>query len=511
MKACQRQRVFTVVVAMAMAGCATIAAGADSIRLDKVPLLFADDSGIFRSTGVERRFHPGRSLPEPVLIADRPWEGERVYIYGAVMRDDERGGFRVWYQGRPQQEVAAGRSRSGLVPGMRNAGFDLVLHATSEDGIAWNKPALDLHAYAGTRSNNIVFDLHSPSVIIDPFTADPAQRYKMLGALSHYPGPGEKNYYAAHSADGIRWHSYPINPVLAHADTVTLTQNPHTGEFLAFHKCPADIRGFPRRVVWLARSMDFQDWSEPELVLAPDAIDDAWTSGPEERTEIYNMSVFPHAAGYIGWPTIFHVTRQLARTEAAPGQSPLDGPIDVQLATSRDGRAWQRPHPRAVMIPRGPPGTYNAGAILGVATAPVDVGDASWLYYTAISTGHGGPLPAKQISIGRASWRLHGYASLNAGPDGGHVVTRPVLLGRARLVLNADASRGRIRVGLTEADGTPIAGYGLQHSVALRTDATRWQVRWENEDSVPMDRPVRIEMEMRSAALFSLSTLMTND
>jgi hypothetical protein len=90
-------------------------------------------------------------------------------------------------------------------------------------------------------------------------------------------------------------------------------------------------------------------------------------------------------------------------------------------------------------------------------------------------------------------------------------VTRPVLLGRARLVLNADASRGRIRVGLTEADGTPIAGYGLQHSVALRTDATRWQVRWENEDSVPMDRPVRIEMEMRSAALFSLSTLMTND
>ncbi|HEY8551698.1 MAG TPA: hypothetical protein VIL35_17185, partial [Vicinamibacterales bacterium] len=296
----------------------------DALVLDDLPLLVADDSGLASRTGVVRTFHAARTRKAPIIEADRPWEGDRVYIYGSVIRDERTGELHMWYGTRPRPEAPGGHS--GEVPGLRGDGFDLVLYATSRDGVTWHKPALGLYAFRGSKENNIVFDLHSPSVLFDPADPDPARRYKMLGTF-------RGNYYAAHSADGIRWQDYPRNPVLDKSDTITMTRDPRTGEYLAYHKRPATVRGFPRRVVWLARSRDMQTWTEPELVFAPDEVDDAWTHAPVERTEVYNMAVYPHASGFIGLPTIFRVTRQLPREQVAPGQSPVDGPIDVELAT----------------------------------------------------------------------------------------------------------------------------------------------------------------------------------
>ncbi len=445
-------------------------------------------------SGVVRRLHPARTRPAPVIEADRPWEGERVYIYGSVVRDAATGELRMWYGSRARHE--APDSRTGEVPGLRGDGFDVVLYATSRDGVRWDKPALGLHAFRGSAANNILYDLHSPSVLLDGTDPDPSRRYKMLGTF-------RGNYYAAHSADGLRWTDYARNPVLTSSDTITLARDPRSGDYLAYHKRPATVRGFPRRVVWLARSPDMQTWSEPELVFAPDEIDDAWTSAPEERTEVYNMSVYPHAGGFIGLPTIFRVTRQLPREQVAPGQSPVDGPIDVELATSPDGRAWHRPSRRAVMIPRGAPGTFDGGAILGVACTPVHTDAETWVYYTAITTGHGAPIPPKRITIGRAEWRRHGFASLDAGPDGGRVETRPVRLAGPSLVVNADASRGRLRAALVEADGRPIPGYTLDDSTVLAADDTRWTPAWRGGPAVT-GRDVRIVIELSSARLFSL-------
>lgn len=466
-----------------------------AVILDALPLLLADDSGIASRKGVTRTFHAAQTHPAPVVQSDRQWEGNRVYIYGTVHRDAASGQLRMWYMTRPLPESPG--VLSGRVPELRGGGFDLVLYATSRDGLRWDKPALGLYQFAGSRDNNIVFDLHSPSVLVDTREGDPAKRYKMVGALAG-------NYYAAYSADGLRWTSYPRNPILQYSDTITLAQHPITGEYLAYHKRPATVRGHARRVVWLSRSLDFQVWSEPELVFAPDEQDDAWATKLEERTEIYNMSVFPHASGFIGLPTIFRVMKQRARSEIAPGQSPVDGPIDVELATSADGRTWTRTARRQIMIARGAPGTFNGGAILGVASAPVHVDDATWVYYTALTTGHGAPMPPKRITVARAEWRRHGFASLDAGPDGGQVETRPLRFGGPALTVNADASRGRVRVALLEADGRPVDGYGLDDSRALKSNATQWTASWRGQTALPTDRPLRVLVELTSARLFSL-------
>jgi len=467
-----------------------------AVRLDALPLLFADDSGLAKRAGVTRTLHAARTHPAPVVESDRPWEGNRVYIYGTVHQDPESGLFRMWYMTRPLPESPG--PRSGAIPELRAGGFDVVLYATSRDGILWEKPSVGLYQFNGSRNNNIVFDLHSPSILVDARETNPAKRYKMVGAL-------EGSYHAAYSADGLRWTSVPGTPILPHSDTITLAQDPATGDYLAYHKRPATVRGHARRVVWLSRSPDFQTWSEPELVFAPDEQDDAWVKTSEERTEVYNMSVFPHASGFIGLPTIFRVMKQRARTEIAPGQSPVDGPIDVELATSMDGRAWQRPARREVMIPRGAPGTFDAGAILGVASAPVHVDNVTWVYYTALTTGHGAPMPPKRITIGRAEWRRHGFASLDAGPDGGRIETTLLQFGASSLVVNADASRGRIRVALLESDGRPIASYRLEDSEGLESDAAQWTASWKGQTTVPTEHPVRVVVELTSARLFSLS------
>jgi hypothetical protein len=273
---------------------------------------------------------------------------------------------------------------------------------------------------------------------------------------------------------------------------------------LAYHKRPAEVRGFQRRVVWLSRSADFATWSAPELVLVPDAFDDQWVTQAQERTEIYNMSVYPHAAGFIGFPAMFRVQTERARETLPPGQSPVDGPIDLQLATSPDGRTWHRSNPRTAMVPRGAPGTFDAGALLGCSSTLVHTDKETWLYYTAISTGHGGPLPAKRITIGRAEWRRHGFVSLDAGPDGGEIATRPLQIGAGALRLNADAARGEVAYALTETDGRAIPGFDFADCTPLRADEVAAPLRWKNGTALPQDRPVVLRLRLKNTRLYSV-------
>lgn len=460
----------TVLAVMAQAS-----ASPEAFRLGREPVLFVDDSAIASMRGLVRTIHPAKTHPVPVVEPERPWEEVRVYTYGSVLRDPATGGFRLWYMAHSR-----------------------VLYATSADGLSWNKPALGIQDYQGSKANNIVFpDLHSPSVVEDRFTSDPAKRLRMIGNV------GGK-YFGAYSADGIRWQGRNPEPLFLGSDTNTLTQDPRTGEFMAFFKKKSD--DVPGRVVWLTRSRDFVTWSEPKLVFHADEEDNRWAQGPGQRTEVYNMSVVPHATGFVGFPTIFRVMERLpAQVKVGSGQSRDNGPIDVQLVTSTDGERWSRTTPRVNVVARGVPGSFDGGAILGLTSTAVDSGDETWMLYTGINTGHGGPIPPKRLTIGRATWRLHGFASLDAGPTGGQVVTRPLLIGGGRLVVNADASRGRLRMALLEVDGGEVPGFGLGDFEVLQANATRAAARWKTGRDLPADRPIRVVFELSNTRLYSLT------
>lgn len=464
------------------------------IVLRDLPLLFADDSGVAEKTGVVRTVHVAKTRPKPVLEGTLPTEGSRVYLSGTVHRDEATGLLRMWYAGHPDLPGGA----KPKVEGFRSGKGNFVLYATSKDGLKWDRPALGLHAFQGSKANNIIYDFHSPSVLVDETDPDPARRYKMLGSL-------RGAYLSATSPDGLRWTG-PIEPFLKTQDNITLTRDPATGEYLAYlRKWPTIIRDLPRRTVWLSRSKDFITWSKPELVFAPDEQDDAWATAPGQRTEVNNMSVFPHAAGFLGFPTIFRVAAT-DRPAAAlgHGQSSTDGTLDVQLITSADGRTWQRTEKREAIILRGTAGSFDSGSIFGVCSTVVHTDDQTWVYYTGINTTHGAPMPPKRIAIGRAEWRRHGFVSLDAA-ESGCVRTNQLRLGSSTLIVNADAKDGELRVALLEADGRPIPGFSADECEPLQANATRWPVKWKGQPPAPTDRDLCVVIQMKKARLFSLS------
>lgn len=452
--------------------------------------IFVDDSAIARKQGVERVLHQGKKLAKPVLEPERPWEGRRVYTYGSVHFDPAQGIFRMWYNARIRQETAAGFEDAKL------KGADLVLHATSRDGIHWERSNAGIYKFNGSTANNVVHHFHSPSIVVDD--GDPAKRYKMFGW-----GRIFKGYSTAVSADGIHWQDSPGNPVIRSSDTTTMTRNPATGEFMAYHKWPAEVRGFKRRSIWLATSKDFTNWSKPELVLAPDEQDDEWVAGPKQRTEMYDMSAFPYAGQFLGLVAMFHIQQQKSSEElgkpfsASEPPSPVDGPIDIQLVTSKDGHRWARSAERKPVIALGAPGSYDAGCILGVSN-PVVYKDEIWVYYTAITTTHGGDLPAKRISIGRASWRLDGFASLHA--KDGFIETVPLPLDGNRVQVNA---RGRVDLEVIGADGRPVAGFAKSDFESLSGDGIRQIARWKGGDRLP--QPAKsLRVFLKNADLFAI-------
>ena len=466
-----------------------------ALHIDCGPHLFVDDVLVAERRGLVRRVHACEKLPRPVLEAEKPWEGLRTYMYGSVFPCPQNGGFLMWYMGRESENPDMSKRDRRL----QLHGVDLVLHATSKDGVHWLRPDVRVYDYDGSRANNIVVAMHSPTVLYDADESDPAYRYKMLGWLPNRPGKQQKGCYAAHSADGILWKYYPENPVIDGGDTVTLSRNAKTGEYLAFFKRWLLVRGYTRRVVYVASSKDMQNWSEASLPIAPDEEDDKWVQNPPQRTEFYNMSVFPRGEQLIGLVTVFKLERI---QDPLPGRSPNDGPLEVQLAHSRDGRKWTRCEDRSPVIPRGPH-AYDAGSILGVSNIPVIDGDQMWLYYTAMTTTHGGALPEKRMSIGRAAWRLDGMVSLDAGGEEAVLETVPLEFEGRRLAVNADASRGQMTVELLDRDGNALPGYGVEDCTPIRNDGVRQEIRWAKGPLLPENKPLRIRFRLKNTSLYA--------
>lgn len=441
--------------------------------------LFVDDVNIARREGVDRVIHAATKLDRPVLEPDQPWEEGRVYIYGTVHRAPETGEFRMWY-------AAPGR----------------MLYATSRDGRHWTKPELDVAEWQGRRTN-IVFPVsHGGAVLVDEAEADPARRYKALIAEPIRVG----GFRAYHSADGIHWSTSSTGRVITVGSEVgQAIRDPATGRFFAYVR-PYPPRHFPKserekRLGGVAVSDDFVNWSDTRVVLTPDAIDDAWVTRPDQRTEFYAMNGFAYGRSYLGVIPLFRITR--IHETIGPLQSKYDGPMEGQLIRSRDGLAWSRLPERDPVLP---PGDEFDRSIMNVATTPIVVNDEVWLYYTGINTTHGGALPPKRITIGLAKWRLDGFVSLTAGEREGVIETRPIAVpaGTGSLEINAEvAPGGSVAVELIDAAGDVLPRFASGPIDALRSSRVRHRVTWSGRTALPAGEPVRLRFRLRQAALFS--------
>ncbi len=428
--------------------------------------LFVDDYLIEELAG-DARLQLHKPVPrEVVLVTDRPWEGNTSAYY-TLFRDGNR--YRMYYRGSHFDETAR-----------KAAHREVTCYAESRDGIRWERPALGLFEWEGSRQNNIVWDgpgAHNFTPFRDTNPAcPPDQRYKALASSDE---PGRRGLLAFVSSDGIRWRLLREEPVITEGafDSQNLAfWDGVRGRYVEFH------RGFRDKVrdIMTSTSPDFLNWTKPVWLEYPGA----------PREHLYTNAILPyHRAPHIflGFPTRFFPER---------GQQ-----VEPVFMSSRDGLSFRR-WPEALIPVTAPQdrdgnrSNYMTWGILELPGAPNELSVyATEAYYT-------GP----DSRLRRFTYRVDGFVSVRAD-KAGTLRTRPLRFSGDRLVLNVQTEPGgSLRVGLEDEQGRPIEGFAMEDCPPIRADSIAHTVTWRRASSLARlkGKPVRLRFELSGADLFSL-------
>lgn len=466
----------TVAMLVAILWCVSVEASEEpqALEIAHEPQFFVDDYVVDNRWGVEylketvtRVFHPPYKSKRNPLIA-----GTGGYVN--VVRDEQAGLFRMWYQDYWDQSLEPRKYTYG------------VAYAESADGIDWKLPRLGKYDFKGTRHNNIVLLGPKNGRAEAQFLLDlPPQhrrgyKYVMLYSTNVR---GQRGLHLIGSQDGIDW-DLPSDMRIA-AD---FTPDTHTSivwdakrrTFVSFTRATNIYRakGERRKIARLEHDALWEAWPvAPRNILLPDTID-----ARTNHNYFYGMPTRYYAGIYWGflWPY----------------QHQED--IYTELAFSRDGETFKRFPDRPRLIDLGPHGSWDDGMVL--ASGWLEVGDEWWIYYYGANGAH----KQRQVTpgIGLARIRKDGLVSLRSPPSGGFVVSRLIRWPGGDLCINASVSPGaEMTARITGYDRQPLDDFDAEPSLPLVGDSVRHKVKWKKGDIRRLKgRAIRIEFFMSGVA-----------
>lgn len=476
--------------------------------------LLLDDALIDEKAGVTRTYHAFEKHPgNPILVADQPWEDTYAYVYGRVMPNEAGDGYHMWYS---------------VLDFHDPDGASRVLYANSTDGLGWNKPSLGIREYGGNTDNNLFIPRDRPnhimSVMHTPWDPDPDCAYKFINYDASYQTlPG--GYFAACSPDGVHLTDVANNPVIdtnvvSVGDVAHFLWDPWGRRYLGYVKIAGDVAGERRRMVGLVTSESFETWptTPAELVLAPDSIDDYWVTAQgldlaQNRTHFYGVSVFPYQSQFVGLLWIFRaMDPPNCGHDCEPYAGYIFGKIHVEVVSSRDGATWTREEGnltsgRPPILELGPADAWDS-MMLFTANHPLLEDGRIKLYYGGCNEDHGSVGTDGAASVGLATLRKDGFASLDAqGTTGGAITTVPLEGAQGALRLNYRAlAGGSVKVEVLDEQGSVIPGYGEADADALQGDETDAAASWGSATTLPtFPCELRFRFILQNAALYSFA------
>ncbi len=520
--------------------------------IDDEPQFFFDNGLVEEVQNVTRTFHSPQKIEQnPLIQRDQPWE--KVTDFNSsdyeLWRDEESGRFHCIYRDLHIDREKLARIGGTLID------WDISrirqLYAYSDDGLNWTKPPLGL-VHEDGHDTNIVMgsedfgNVWGFSPIDDPLETDPARRFKAL--FVHAP-PGFKvadeapgaHIRSAHSPDGVRWtideklphygsrgsrlgdalmpyfdpdtRTYLLNTRHPLMELAPRTRTPHSavlGGAPAFDAIVDTPNRRAGRRIFQCESRDFERWTDPRLILAPDPdfdnLDDS----------LYAMGALRVGGVWLGFIQIFHM---VANTS------------DIQLAYSRDGRNWKRLAGGKPWLTNGPAGSWDEFQIYVPRVIPH--GDEMWVYYGGASCHHdwwavglqegldveeAHDWTKVQIGMGMAKMRLNGFVSLGAHRvREGMLATQPLIAAGDTLILNAACGPdGYIKVEIADVRDEVLPGRSRDRCDPFTGDSTAHVVTWDGDSHLPMPSPTsagtvyksrpehrRLRFIMRDAELYS--------
>ena len=443
--------------------------------------LFIDDALIASSENIAFHVNPPVKTGETTLAPDKPWESASLNWF-SVMEDD--GKFRMWYECYD-------------IEGWPTPDDTSFCYAESKDGVHWEKPALGLYDYQGSRDTNILFRqigpggarsrVHGAGVFKDP-AAPPEARYKAVsqGMFRGYAPP----YRVAGMVSPDGWHwtrlSKPICDVFADSQ-YSGWWDAAAGHYVLLGR----VSGHGRAI---GRSENPAFDTFPPLTLALQTEAEVFPDA-----DLYNPAAlhYPHADSvYFMFPSLYsHSTDTL----------------DIHLAVSRDGIHWSWPEQGKPFVALGDAGSFDSGSLY-MGQGMIRSGNEIWMYYSGSSLKHNETeldalvKPENRRIFSRVVCRLDGFVSIDAGEETGRFLTLPLKFEGAKLEVNLKTrAGGEVRIGLRDASGREVPGHTLEDCIPIAGDHVAKVVTWGIGTDLPTcaDTPVRLDVSMKNASLYA--------
>jgi len=498
----QTRREFIGTMALAAGSCALLGAGEQGEAPASIDLgrqMCVDDELVAENT-LRRTFHRPRIHPaSPVLKPETAIELNNGIMPAAcpfsdgVVYDPKDRLYKMWYI----------------------AGYDDGFgYATSEDGIRWHRPELDV--VPGT--NRVLAPIpgyirNGSTVWLDHEAKDPSERFKMfayfrmgngLWPRQQLPIPRPANAergYAFTSPDGIHW-SKPVQTGPC-GDNSGMFYNPFRKMWVYNIRTSDSTHGRVRSYREHPNFIQGASWTKKDVVF--------WLAADERdlpdpvlkyRPELYKVDCVAYESRMLG---LFGIYYGPPNDIAAKGGYPKTN--DLLVGFSRDGLKWDRPDRTAFIPCSRQKGTWNRGYMHSAGGGCVVVRDELRFYvsgFSGESPKQGGGIYAG-ASTGLAVLRRDGFASLDAGEQTGSVTTRAVTFKGRHLFVNARVDSGELRAEVLDERGRAVLPFSKENCVVLRADRTKQAVAWKGAEDLSRlsGQPVKLRFHLRSGELYS--------
>jgi hypothetical protein len=181
---------------------------------------------------------------------------------------------------------------------------------------------------------------------------------------------------------------------------------------------------------------------------------------------------------------------------------------DLEMGFSRDGFHWHRPDRTGFIRGTRRQGDWDRAYLHSTTSVCVVHGDQLFFPYTAFSgTDPDGANPGlyRGGTIGMATLRRDGFASLRAADKPRTLLTRPVTFSGKHFFINVDNPGGSLRVEVCDESGQPVPGFTYADCLPLAINTTKTMVRWQREDSLArfVGQPVRFRFQLVRGDLYA--------
>lgn len=459
------------------------------IPIDVGRQLFVDDF-LIEQTDLRRTFHAAeKHAGNPVLKASTKAElrvhedagsknasgGTVALLHGGAFYDPTDGFMKLWFSGGTSLSFEMARSR---------------------DGISWERGPDPIAKPPTVAPVNDCFWL-------DLEARTPAERLKLLAVARAKPSekalpkvelsPLYHAFYA--SADGAKWS----DAILAgnSSDYSSFFYNPFRRRWVYSIK---QSLPFPRgRLRRYAESVEFGEagvfdrsvfWVGADKLDKPDPkVGDA--------PQLYSLGAVGYESLMLG---MFFIHVGPHNKVCQKLKSPKH--IDLKTGFSRDGFHWDRPNREPFIASTRTDGAWDKGYVHSPAGILFVVGDRLVFPYSGCSgvapDGRKGMYAGQ--SIGLATLRRDGFASMDAGQREGTLTTRPVRFRGEHLFVNLAAPQGELSVEALDEASRSVAV-----SEPMRGDHTKLAVRWKDGASLAARReqPTRFRFHLRNGGLYA--------